>query len=64
MPCGLEGVAARESAGQASGGSGHRLQCSKEAVSEGACGFCLMLLVDSFDVVELPLVDQRLEAVG
>ena len=28
--------------------SGDRLPCSREAVLEGACGFCLMLLIDSF----------------
>ena len=34
--------------GYASGGSGDILQCSREAVSEDTCGFCLMPLVDSF----------------
>ena len=48
VPCGSEGATARESAGHASGGSGNRLQCSREAVSEGAWGFYLMPLVDSF----------------
>ena len=47
-PCGLEGAAVGESAGHASGGSGDRILCSREAVLEGACGFCLMPLVDNF----------------
>ena len=42
MPCGLK------STRHASGGFGDRLQCSREAVSDGACGFCFMPLVDSF----------------
>ena len=48
VPCGLKGAVARKSAGRTSGGSGDRLQCSRNAVSENVCLFCLMPLVDSF----------------
>ena len=48
VPGGSRRSVAMDSAGHASPGSAGGLQCSREAVPEAACGFCLMPLVGDF----------------